>query len=451
MKPRYHSYGNIIACRWNVKWPESITTGSERTARSSTAPRDLRLTVLCFAGSANTSHACEEMQSDEDDTVKRSPSFNQKTLPDKAGPTTSGPKAPCTQRTNRQCQANGLVLWCVIGAEVNWRVQVSVLDSEIVDACAALPAWNDVADDSCIIWQQALAVHQAEMSLDRKLALELAEKQMLIKEAEEEAAKEREIEEAAKAAAALAHKQKLQAATTGANPFSTGGRVYQPGVFVCDERSGHKPQGAVSFMPSAQDWLPPGTMLPAGFQGGQPQFRQLGPVMLGNEQLRMKMPATFMPGGPGAPVHIPPRERSRSRERQGGWEQAAGAPAAPAAPAPAAPAAEWHGTHPAPAPAWQPPPHPAPEWQQAVQAAPAATAAEWHPAHPAPAPAWQPPQHPAPEWPQAAQAVPAPAEWHPAHAPPPSWQPPPSPGQEWFQAWAAWPPQWNGAGPTLPG
>ncbi|OLP82568.1 hypothetical protein AK812_SmicGene36781 [Symbiodinium microadriaticum] len=195
-------------------------------------------------------------ESDEDDTVKRSPSFNQKTLPDKAGPTTSGPKAPCTQRTNRQCQANGLVLWCVIGAEVNWRVQVSVLDSEIVDACAALPAWNDVADDSCIIWQQALAVHQAEMSLDRKLALELAEKQMLIKEAEEEAAKEREIEEAAKAAAALAHKQKLQAATTGANPFSTGGgRVYQPGVFVCDERSGHKPQGAVSFMPSAQDIL----------------------------------------------------------------------------------------------------------------------------------------------------------------------------------------------------
>eukprot|EP00439_Symbiodinium_sp_Y106_P064417 s3505_g10.t1 len=169
---------------------------------------------------------------------------------------------------------------------------------------------------------------------DRKLALELAEKQadllseeMLIKEAEEEAAKEREIEEAAKAAAALAHKQKLQAATTGANPFSTGGRVYQPGVFVCDERSGHKPQGAVSFMPSAQEWLPPGTMLPAGFQGGQPQFRQLGPVMLGNEQARMKMPATFMPGGPGAPppVHIPPRERSRSRERQGAWEEAAAA------------------------------------------------------------------------------------------------------------------------------
>ncbi|CAE7210586.1 unnamed protein product, partial [Symbiodinium necroappetens] len=144
MKPRYHSNGNIIACRWNVKWPESITTGSERqqensilsrfslvfygqlsesfvkTARSSTAPRDLRLTVLCFAGSemqtlhhisAYLSEPGSQNRSDEDDTVKRSPSFNQKTLPDKAGPTTSGPKAPRTQRTNRQCQANGLMLW----------------------------------------------------------------------------------------------------------------------------------------------------------------------------------------------------------------------------------------------------------------------------------------------------------------------------------------------------
>mmetsp|Transcript_22040 Transcript_22040/g.41522 ORF Transcript_22040/g.41522 Transcript_22040/m.41522 type:complete len:306 (-) Transcript_22040:131-1048(-) len=172
---------------------------------------------------------------------------------------------------------------------------------------------------------------------DRKLALELAEKQadllseeMLIKEAEEEAAKEREIEEAAKAAAALAAKQRLQAATTGANPFSTGGRVYQPGVFVCDERSGHKPAGAVSFIPSAQEWFPPGNMFPAGFQVGQPQFRQLSPAMLGNEQARMKMPATFMPGGPGAkpPVEIPPRERSRSRERQGegGWDEPPPAP-----------------------------------------------------------------------------------------------------------------------------
>ena len=112
-------------------------------------------------------------------------------------------------------------------------------------------------------------------------------------------------------------------------------------------------------------------------------------------QARMKMPATFMPGGPGAPpclrvhslscvswsshaehlrpVHIPPRERSRSRERQGGWEEAPAAQAAPPQ--------EWH---PAQA-AWQPSPTQAPsaaDWQPAPQAPewqPAPQAQEWQP------------------------------------------------------------------------
>jgi len=168
---------------------------------------------------------------------------------------------------------------------------------------------------------------------DRKLALELAAKQadllseeMLIREAEEEAAKEREIEEAAKAAAALAQKQRLAAATTmGANPFSTGGRMFQPGVFLCDERSGYKPMGAMSYMPPT-DWLPPGMQLPAAFQASQPQFRQLHPAALwGQEYARMArqlppyMPASYQADPPQKPpVLIPPRERSRSRERQ--WE-----------------------------------------------------------------------------------------------------------------------------------
>ena len=39
MKPRYHSNGNIIACRWNVKWPESITTGSERRRQAQPAKK----------------------------------------------------------------------------------------------------------------------------------------------------------------------------------------------------------------------------------------------------------------------------------------------------------------------------------------------------------------------------------------------------------------------------
>lgn len=172
---------------------------------------------------------------------------------------------------------------------------------------------------------------------DRKLALELAAKQanllseeMLIREAEEEAAKEREIEEAAKAAAALAQKQRLQAATTGGNPFSTGGRMFQPGVFLCDERSGYKPMmGGMPYMPPT-DWLPPGMSLPAGFQASQPQFRQLHPAALwGQEFARMAMKAPpYMPSTYAAdppqrqPVPIPPRDfrSERSHERHGQWE-----------------------------------------------------------------------------------------------------------------------------------
>ena len=112
--------------------------------------------------------------------------------------------------------------------------------------------------------------------------------QMLIKEAEEEAAKEREIEEAAKVPTAVTPRcseacarkvftlhvqirlrqlwrrsrncrlqqpaQILSAQAAVRLPMlreplslegvSMQGRVYQPGVFVCDERSGHKPIGA---------------------------------------------------------------------------------------------------------------------------------------------------------------------------------------------------------------
>eukprot|EP00930_Biecheleria_cincta_P013913 TRINITY_DN12187_c0_g1_i1.p1 TRINITY_DN12187_c0_g1~~TRINITY_DN12187_c0_g1_i1.p1 ORF type:complete len:357 (-),score=93.85 TRINITY_DN12187_c0_g1_i1:21-1091(-) len=98
---------------------------------------------------------------------------------------------------------------------------------------------------------------------DRKLALELAAKQaeqlgeeMAMREAEEEADRQRSLAKAAQVAAELAQQKKKEQQAASSNPFSTGGRQFTPGVFVCDERSGHKPTGAISFMPQ-QNHPPP--------------------------------------------------------------------------------------------------------------------------------------------------------------------------------------------------
>lgn len=133
------------------------------------------------------------------------------------------------------------------------------------------------AEPTPAVAEEANKPRVAQNEEDRKLALELAEKQaetlseeMAMREAEEEADRERSVANAAKAAKELAQKQKSQQAAP-ANPFSTGGRQFTPGVFVCDERSGHKPQGAVSSMPPPkpltlpQDWM---SLMNAAMPGG---------------------------------------------------------------------------------------------------------------------------------------------------------------------------------------
>eukprot|EP00441_Pelagodinium_beii_P024081 CAMPEP_0197676746 /NCGR_PEP_ID=MMETSP1338-20131121/87305_1 /TAXON_ID=43686 ORGANISM="Pelagodinium beii, Strain RCC1491" /NCGR_SAMPLE_ID=MMETSP1338 /ASSEMBLY_ACC=CAM_ASM_000754 /LENGTH=216 /DNA_ID=CAMNT_0043257469 /DNA_START=45 /DNA_END=692 /DNA_ORIENTATION=+ len=134
---------------------------------------------------------------------------------------------------------------------------------------------------------------------DLKFALELREKQadqleeeMAMREAEEEAEKEHAKQRKAKAEQEARIKaMQEKSAAAAASPFTSGGRAFTPGVFVCDERAGvNKPQGAVSFLAGVSDGWPglpmdihgnvTGTQIPAAFQGGQPQFRQLVPPHL---------------------------------------------------------------------------------------------------------------------------------------------------------------------------
>lgn len=141
---------------------------------------------------------------------------------------------------------------------------------------------------------------------DKRIARELIDKQeaalrdeMAFREAEEEAEKAQALEKASAAAVELARKQRASAAQ--GNPFVSGGRVYQPGVFVCDMISGSKPAGAKSIIGGQ-------TQLPVAFMTGmqQPQFRQ------------------FQYPPPSAQLNIPTlvpssmRERSRSPHR-GDW------------------------------------------------------------------------------------------------------------------------------------
>mmetsp|Transcript_52289 Transcript_52289/g.111343 ORF Transcript_52289/g.111343 Transcript_52289/m.111343 type:complete len:381 (+) Transcript_52289:165-1307(+) len=108
---------------------------------------------------------------------------------------------------------------------------------------------------------------------DLKLVQELTEAQAEASKEEAERRREEEerlgkvaINEAAQIAAAMAKKRKEAAA----NPFSTGGQEFKPGVWICDTVFGNqKPPGARSLLPEGQ--TPPINSPgqdPSSWQGG---------------------------------------------------------------------------------------------------------------------------------------------------------------------------------------